>query len=520
MKKFTNLILFIAIIISNISYLQAEESITKDYLEKQNFNEIQKKKTLTVKWLFVFYFNALWEWLPNSYKYINLKFKNITPETQIYDALQKWVYMDLIKNKEINLSLEKNATQELFAKMVMENFGEEMSFTAKTPLTLKDFLDVMNDLKELSIKEEEESRYPFEINKIPNFNILNDMYIKIKNSHYNSENFIDEKLLQWAMKWIAEATEDKYTTYFPPVEAKNFSDELSWEFEWIWSHVEMEKPWILHIVAPINGSPAQKAWLKPGDQVIKIDDFEVNETVSLQQAVNKIKWKAGTQVNLIILRNWETLIITVTRAKITIPYVEYSRLDNWNNYIKISTFWIGTFRAFSWVVWQIIKENPDGKIILDLRNNPGWSLDEVAAMLEYFVPRWESVVQIKYKNIAVNMNAIWYANNELKDKKIIILINKWSASASEIMAWTIKDYFNWNAIIIGETSYWKGSVQSIYDYSDGSSFKYTIAKWLTGKTKTSIDWIGIKPDIEIKLDEEKIKNWTDNQLDFAKNYIF
>jgi len=177
---------------------------------------------------------------------------------------------------------------------------------------------------------------------------------------------------------------------------------------------------------------------------------------------------------------------------------------------------VGVKDAFVQALGAVAKDTSNSKVVIDLRNNPGGSLDEVAAMLNYFVPRDQSVVHIKYKNTVSEMLSTGENLVNFSQKKIVILINGGSASASEIMTATIKDYLPNNTRIVGEKSYGKGSVQSLDTYTDGSSFKYTIAKWFSGKTQTGIDGTGIKPDIELKLDEEQWKNNKDNQLDYVK----
>lgn len=497
------------------------------YLERQNFTEVQKHKTLTMRWLFTLYFNELGDWIPDSYKYIELKFLNIEKWTSIYDALQKWIYLDLISNKALDLKLDSIATEDFFSKLVSNNFDVELKITKGNKLTLDYFLTVMLELKNLDNNSKDNSQgiqvtaQPnYEIETAPNFPVLNDVYSKLKNQHYDSEKFTASWLIDWAIKWMTETTWDKHTVYFPPIEAKNFNDQLSWEFEWIWAHVDMEKPWIIKIVAPISWSPAEKFWLKSGDQVIKIDNYEIWTGTTLEEAVNRIKWPSGTDVSLTFIRDWQTMNLKITRAKINMDFVDYKKLDNWDNYIRISIFWDWVAKDFSWAVNQVLANGWAGKTIIDLRNNPWWSLDEVATMLEYFVPKWQPLVNIKYKRYSSDMNATWLIPTIFKDKKVVILINWWSASASEIMAGTIKDYLWDNVKIMGETSYGKWSVQSLDSYTDGSSFKYTMAKWFTGKTKTWIDWVWIKPDIEIKLDEDKLQDWIDNQLDYAKNFRF
>ncbi len=514
------LILILLSIYTTSQGIYAAEVKNLDYLERQNFTKEQKKKWMTVWKLFTLYFNAVWEWIPESYKFIDLKFEWVEKDTPIYETLQKWVYLDLIKNTKRNLKLETIATEKLFSLMVEKDFSEKFWYKDNSPLKLWKFLDIMSQIKidtEENLRQQYWSNY--DIENVSSFYILNDVYVKLKWLHYDSDKLKDTDLMNWAIKWMADAAWDKYTVYFPPVEAKDFTDSLNWEFEWIWAQVDMSKPWILTIIAPLPWTPAEKAWIKSWDIVKKIDWIEVTASMTIEQAISKIKWKAWTSVELEILRWNDKITIKITREKITMKLVNYKKLDNWDNYIQITSFWAWVYNAFSWAVAEVAK-NSNSKTIIDLRNNPGWALDEVANILNFFVPNWEPTVNIKYKNISSDMFSSWSAWFTFKWKKVVILVNKWSASASEIMAWTIKDYLKDEVKIIWETSYWKWSVQAMDSYSDGSSFKYTIAKWFTWKTKTSIDQKWITPDIEVKLDENGIKSWSDNQLDYAKNYRF
>jgi len=156
------------------------------------------------------------------------------------------------------------------------------------------------------------------------------------------------------------------------------------------------------------------------------------------------------------------------------------------------------------------------KIIFDVRNNPGWYLDEVSYMLSYFVPEWEATAIIEYTDSKKEFISRWYDLLDASKYELVFLQNGWSASASEIMVGTMKDYFP-DMTIIGEKSFGKGSVQSLKNYYDGSTLKYTTAKWFTWKTKTGIDGVWITPDIEIEIDLERLKNAQyDNQLEWAK----
>lgn len=509
-------LIVISLFIVGFSWAQAA---TKNYLDKSIYTQTQLDSNLTVKWLFYLYYNIIWDWIAPSYKYIKLDFNNVETWSSIYDALQKWVYLDLIKNKAVEINLDANASEDIFNKMLSANFWETFAATPKKILTLWKFLDIMQELRNSDTQSQESTGSTnYAIENVKNFLILNDVYTKLKTNHYNSDSFKDEDLVNWAIKWMVEATWDKFSVYFPPVASKDFQDQLAWSFEWIWAQIDMSNSWVLTVIAPLPWSPAESAWLRWWDQITKINGVEITNKMTLEDAANKIKWPKWSTVTLTILRDWTTSDIKVIRDTIKLDYVTYKKLDNGDNYIQITTFWAGTYDAFSWVVDKISKENPNGKTIIDLRNDPGWSLDEVAKILNFFVPKWESTVNIKYKNYSTDMYSMWAPFNFL-DKKIIVLINSWSASASEIMTATMKDYLT-NLKVIWEKSYWKWSVQSLDWYPDWSSFKYTIAKWFSWKTKTGIDWVGIVPDIEVKLDEALFKNKVDNQLEYAKNLSF
>lgn len=522
MKKF---LLSVCIFLLSVSFVWAKEF---DYRDIASYPVWSADRPLTFGGFLTVYFNsvALYEGIPDSYQYIGLNFQNIRKDTPLYRALQKGVYMGFLKNLPINLNTKELATDGQFARAMESNLGKKIDRTGTGILTLHTILDTLSAIyyptnsgrtegaDDANITLTLGNLYP--ITTVSNFPILNDVYQKLKYDHYDSAKFKDEDLIQGAAKGMAEASKDKHTAYFPPVESKNFQDGLSGEFEGIGAYVDMPKPGELHIISPIPGTPAEKAGLKGGDTILKIDDLIITEETTLEEAVNKIKGAEGTTVKIRIRRGTAELDFNVIRAKITINYVEYKKLDNNDYLVKISLFGAGVKDAFVQALGTIAKDNGNGKIIIDLRNNPGGSLDEVANMLGYFVPKDQSVVHIKYKNTTSEMLSEGTKIIDFSGKRIVILINGGSASASEIMAGTIKDYLSNTTKIIGEKSYGKGSVQSLDSYMDGSSFKYTIAKWFTGKTQTGIDGTGIKPDIEVKFDEEQWKSNKDNQLDYAK----
>jgi carboxyl-terminal processing protease len=205
-----------------------------------------------------------------------------------------------------------------------------------------------------------------------------------------------------------------------------------------------------------------------------------------------IKWPKWTAVKLKV-RRWDKEIdFTVTREKIIVENIESKILNNNYCYMAIHMFSFWIDRDFDLNIWKL---KDCTKYVFDVRNNPGWWLKEVSDMLWYFVPTWETTVSIKDRYGTEDLKAI---NKPFKiNKNVIVLINWWSASASEIFAWTIKDYIP-GTLLIWEKTFGKWSVQNIIDYVDGSMLKYTQAKRYTWKSKRNIDKEGIDSDIKIK----------------------
>ncbi len=300
---------------------------------------------------------------------------------------------------------------------------------------------------------------------------------------------------------MAASTGDEYTVYFPPTESQAFQDELAGSFEGIGAYVDMATPGVLKIVSPIADSPAEKAGIRGGDVITKIDGLSITESVSLEYAVSKIKGPAGSEVTIEVNRGGTVLKFVVKREKIEIQYVEYKRLASGTPYVRITLFGDGTLKGFDKAAEWIAKNAQDSdKLVIDLRNNPGGGLEEVAGILSYFVAKGEPVVKVRYRDSKSQIVSAG-AKNSLSGRKIAILVNEGSASASEIMAGTIKDYLP-KTVIVGTKTFGKGSVQNLIGYSDGSSIKYTIAKWFTGKTETGIDHTGISPDVEVVAKED------------------
>lgn len=458
--------------------------------------------------------------VPDSYKYIHLNFKDVQKNTELYESLQKLVYLDLIINADVRIYKSAELTEYNFYKIAEHVFDIE----------ILEYIDTKN-IKETKVTDNTFKKlnsflYNQEFSSFKNAtryrdikekkSVMIDVYNTLTTDHYNKESINKAEVLDSAIEAMAESLWDKHTVYFPPVESKKFTEHLQWEFEGIGAYVNMDQPGVMKIVSPIKDGPAYNVWLKGWDIITHIDWVEVTENNSSEEVISWIKWKAGTKVSLKILRNGKTLDFEVTRDKIVTKDIETKFLTRDTYYIEIKSFWDHVSEEFIESLDEIKESNKVKKIIIDLRNNGGGYLDQVTDMLSYLVPEKEPTAVVKYLNREKKYLSKGYNSIDLNNYKVIILQNSWTASASEIMIGTLKDYFE-NITLIWETTYWKGSVQTMRWYKDGSMLKYTIAKWYTGKTETGIDGIGIIPDMEVELDFEKYKKYDlDTQLEKAK----
>ncbi len=460
--------------------------------------------------------------IPESYNYIELYYPDVKKVQQQYKYLQKIVYTWAIPNKKMNVNMSAKMNSYQFFELIKYITGydfitqDNIASLRKRNVKISDLAMVKQVFENPDFwQDEDDLSYYLEVLKTSEeenkMKIFFDVYQTLLSDYYGKEELDTNQLLYSSIEWLVNGAGDQFSVYFPPTESKNFEESLSWEFEWIGAYIEMEKPGILKIITPIVWSPSEKSWLKWWDIITKIDGWEIWKITTVNEAVSKIKWPAGSSVVLTILRDGESFQVTVTRAKIILKDVEYKILNGYF-YIQIKNFWEKVFDEFQTSLNEL-KQSWGKKIIIDLRNNPGGYLEQVTEMLSLFIPKWDKTAVIQYKDFDYNYYSLGQNVVDLNNYEVYILINSGTASASEIMAGTLKDYFP-NITLIWETTYGKWSVQTMRSYYDGSMLKYTIAKWATGKTQNQIDKVGISPDIEVILDTEAFSKWVDNQLDF------
>ncbi len=315
-----------------------------------------------------------------------------------------------------------------------------------------------------------------------------------------------------AIRGMVNSVGDPYSSFFDPEEAKLFLSDTEGSFEGIGAEIGSRKGAIT-VIAPIHGTPAQRAGLKAGDIILQIDEF-TTANLTLDQAVAKIRGPKNTPVKLLILRGEsDPFIIEIIRDQITIPALSWEMRNN-IAYLQLFNFSQRSDQEFEKAAKDMLAQNPSG-LILDLRNNPGGYLDRAVDIAGWFLPR-ETVVVIEEDKDKNRTELRSEGNGRLKDIPLVILINEGSASASEILAGALSE--NMNVPVIGQKSFGKGSVQSLESLPDGSAVKITVAHWLT-PNGISITNEGIKPTVEVVAEETEENPQKDNQYEKAEEIL-
>lgn len=346
------------------------------------------------------------------------------------------------------------------------------------------------------------------------FTMFWDAWNVLQKKYVDRQELDTQELVYGAIDGLVRAVGDPYTTFLKPKESEEFSRQIQGTFSGVGVEIGIRKE-ILTVISPIKDTPAFKAGLLAGDKILKIDG-KSTEGMKVEEAVQLIRGPKGTQVTLTIARDGleKAKDFIITRDNIKIPAVAWELKNDNIAYLEIFTFNKNVDSEFKKAAEEIIKSQAS-KIVLDLRNNPGGLLDSAVNIAGYFLEN-DSLVTIERFGDGRTNEFRAQPNGLLKSYPIVVLINKGSASASEILAGALKD--NKGVIIVGETSFGKGSVQEVVDLPKESSLKVTIAKWLTPNGH-SINDNGIKPDVEVKRTEEDVQNERDPQLEKALDLI-
>jgi len=326
------------------------------------------------------------------------------------------------------------------------------------------------------------------------------------------EKISTEKLITGAVEGMIKVLDDPYSKYLNKKHFKMVEEEAEGNYEGVGIMLGMEDS-KLTVISPIKNTPAEKAGIKTNDVIVEIDD-QTTKDMTINQAVKLIRGKVGTTVVLTIEREGEAkpLEFKLERAKINIPNVTSEIVDGDIGYIRLHYFSRGAGEDIKKAVKDLKDQGAKG-IIFDLRNNPGGLLDESIDVASAFV---ESGVIVKIKERKGNEKAHYAKGGADANIPLVVLVNKGSASASEIVAGAIQD--TGRGVIVGETTFGKGSVQEVRRLSDGSGLLVTVAKYFTPKGR-SIHKKGVKPDEVIEVDPDVPLKDKDLQLDKAKEII-
>ena len=306
---------------------------------------------------------------------------------------------------------------------------------------------------------------------------------------------------------------DPYSAYMSPEIFNEMQTETSGEFGGLGIEVSMESG-VVKVISPIDDTPASRAGIKAGDYIVKINDVQV-QGKSLSEAVDLMRGPVGSGIELTIRRRGErkALIFNVVREIIQIQSVKADILEKSIGYLRLTSFNENSGKQIEREIKKLEKNKDVKSYILDLRNNPGGLLSQAIKISDFFLDNGE-IVSTKSRKPSENRK--WFAKKgDLTNGKVlIVLINYGSASASEIVAGALKDHKR--AILLGENSYGKGSVQSIIPLKNDGAIRLTVAKYYLPSGK-SISEVGVSPDIEIDEENEdfRIKTETDNQLEYA-----
>ena len=306
---------------------------------------------------------------------------------------------------------------------------------------------------------------------------------------------------------------DPYSAYMSPETFNEMQTETSGKFGGLGIEVSMESG-VVKVISPIDDTPASRAGIKAGDYIVKIDDIQV-QGKSLSEAVDLMRGPVGSGIELTVRRRRKKKALTfkIVREIIEIKSVKADKLERNIGYIRLTSFNENSAKQIKKEIKKLENDNDVKAYILDLRNNPGGLLSQAIKISDFFLTDGE-IVSTKSRKKSENRK--WFASKGdlTNGKNLIVLINYGSASASEIVAGALKDHKR--AILLGENSFGKGSVQSIIPLNNKGAIRLTVAKYYLPSGK-SISEVGVSPDIEIEeeTNEFRIKTETDNQLSYA-----
>ena len=321
----------------------------------------------------------------------------------------------------------------------------------------------------------------------------------------------DQEKVYGAISGLTNSLGDPYTVFFPPVESEMFAADVRGNFEGVGMEV-LAKDGVINVVSPLKNSPAERAGMRAGDKVIKIND-KVTSGMATEDAVKLIRGPKGTKVTLTVSRTGvkEPLEISIIRDTIDLPVINTETLPGGIFKISLYSFTATSPNLFRGALREFVSSNND-KLLIDLRGNPGGYLEAAIDIASWFLPANKVVVR---ESFSKSDERVYRSRgyNIFSDKlKVVILVDKGSASASEILAGALKEHGI--AKLVGERTFGKGSVQELINLTEDTTLKITVARWLT-PNGNSISDTGVSPDYAVSLTQEDRSKGVDPQLQKA-----
>lgn len=339
----------------------------------------------------------------------------------------------------------------------------------------------------------------------------------MRNEHLKGAEAENQEMVYGAIRGLVSSFGDPHTIFLPPEDSKKFEEDVNGNFGGIGAEIGIKDKQLV-VIAPLKGNPAEAVGLKAGDKIFGIDG-KPTDSLDVNEAVKKIRGEIGTAVVLTIFRDgWDkTEDFKIIRANIVIPTLETKFLDFQGRKMAHISLFAFNQNAPLGFYKEILSASLNGAegIILDMRNNPGGFLEVAINLAGWFVKKGEIVVSEKFRN---GTGDVFRAdgNQALQDAPVVILVNKGSASASEILAGALRAIRGTK--LIGTNTFGKGTVQELRSLSDNSKIKLTIANWVL-PDGTIISEDGLKPDYEVEISDEDVKNKFDSQLEKAKEVL-
>lgn len=403
----------------------------------------------------------------------------IRKNTPSYSLLQKAIDNNIIENKKIFIPLKSEFTRDDIRRFASLYFGVKLDLYGSATVDEDTQAEIIAQLEQVVKIKQQKHKDKIREDIIKSIN----------------KNAIDGKINTWVnTDELIKQLNDPYSSHLTGDDNRIFQQILDWAITWIGVSVFKTNESYITIANVFSWSPAIEAGIQANDRIIKIEDKTITSEDKLQSLVSLIQWPEWTSVTLTFQR-WDYIFIkTIKRKKIIIEPIIITPLQNDKVLMSISNFQVNIYDNF---ISNFSKIKDYKTIIVDLRDNWWWSLDDTRAMLDHIVPEWEAIYHTTSNWITTSILSQWIEDKySLKNKEMIFLINKYTASASEIYAGVTREY-NTNSKIIWQNSFGKWSIQTIRNYNDWTTLKLTTAYRSLGKSKKSIQDIGLKPDYEI-----------------------